>query len=92
LDRGSRHNRRLSIEWSATGSADGPREADVRSAKSRANRRPKVIWSWHAQEFRNVGRLLWLCRFAAQLSLQLLDALSCAAQLLELSLLANHLS
>jgi hypothetical protein len=73
------------------GSADGPREADVWSAKSRANRRPKRTRSWQAQEFRHVGWLLWPGRFAAQLPLQLLDALARAAQLLELSPLANDL-
>jgi hypothetical protein len=83
LDRGSR---------SATGSTDGSREADVWSAESRANRRPKGSWSGYAQEFWDVGWLLGLCSLAAQLPLQLFDALARAVQLLELSLLANYLT
>jgi hypothetical protein len=80
------------VECSAAGSADGPREADVRSAESRANRRPKAIWNWQAQEFRDVGWLLRPGRFAAQLALQLLDALARAAQLPKLAFPADDWS
>ncbi len=79
----------------ATGSANGPREADVHSAKSRADRRPKGIWYLvaylRAQEFGDPGWLLRPWGFSAQFALQLSDALFRAAQLLEPSRFANYL-